>query len=144
MLDKIEYTIADKLAEHHLYPYGKEIFINIFRNFSHFPLNLQDLGIKDQGITITYLALVIRYCFNQDKTEFLSFYRQILQQIKASPAAKLRYNLSVETFLGCILYYYHPVNVKNILSSVEVQDIFNSKERYEFQIKKNTVLLYTI
>jgi hypothetical protein len=64
MLDKIEYTIAENLAENHLYPYG--------------------------------------------------------------------------------LFYYHPVDIKNILSTIEVDDIFNVKERYEFEIKKKTVLLYTI
>ena len=144
MLDKIEYTIAEKLAEKHLYPYGKEIYVSIFRNFSHFPLNLNELGIEGQGKTITYMALVVNHCFNKEKIEFLSFFKKVLKEIKESSAASLRYNLAVETFLGCILYYYHPVDVKNILSSIDVQHIFNSKERYEFQIKKKTVLLYTI
>ena len=144
MLDKIEYKIADTLAQHHFYPYGKEIYVNIFRNFSHFPLNLKDLGIEGKGTTITYMALVVRHCIGKEKIEFLTFYKKILQELKKSSVASLRYNLAVETFLGCILFYYHPVDVKNILSSIEVQDIFNSKERYEFQIKKKTVLLYTI
>jgi len=144
LLDKIEYKIAGKLAEHHLYPYGKEIYVNIFKNFSHFPLNLKELGIEGKGTTITYMALVVRYCIGKEKIEFLNFYKKILQELKNSSVASLRYNLAVETFLGCILYYYHPVDVKNILSSIEVQDIFSSKERYEFQIKKKTVLLYTI
>jgi hypothetical protein len=144
MLDKIEYTIAENLAEHHLYPYGKEIYVNIFRNFSHFPLHLNDLGIKGEGTTITYLALVVRHCLGKQKSEFISFYKNVLHELKESAVVKLKYNLAVETFLGCILYYYHPVDVKNILSSIETQDIFSSKERYEFQIKKKTVLLYTI
>jgi hypothetical protein len=144
MLDKIEYKIAENLAEHHLYPYGKEIYVNIFRNFSHFPLNLKDVGMNGTGTTITYMALVIQHCFNKEKIEFISFYKKILQEIKDSSVAQFRYNLPVETFLGCILFYYHPVNVKNVLSSIDVQNIFRSKERYEYEIKKQTVLLYTI
>jgi hypothetical protein len=144
MLDKIEYRIAKNLAEKHFYPYGREIYINIFKNFSHFPLSLKDLNIKDQGRTITFIALVIFHCFDHEKTEFISFYKKILKELKTSPVAKIRYNLSVETYLGCILYYYHPVDIKNILSSVQVDNIFNDKERYEYEIKKKTVLLYTI
>jgi hypothetical protein len=144
MLDKIEYKIARNLAEKHHYPYAQDIYINIFKNFSHFPLVLQDLGIQDQGTTITYMALVIWRCFDHGKTDFLSFYKKILQELKESPIAKMRYNLAVETYLGCVLYYYHPVNIKNILSTMEIDDIFNDKERYEYEIKKKTVLLYTI
>jgi hypothetical protein len=144
MLDKIEYKIATDLAEHHLYPYGKEIYVNIFRNFSHFPLKLKDLGINDQGDTITYLAFVVRHCLGKEKIEFLAFYKQVLQELKNSPAAKLRYNLDVETFLGCVLYYFHPVDVKNVLSAIELEHVFRSKERYEYEIKKKTVLLYAI
>lgn len=144
MLDKIEYTIAENLAEYHLYPYGKEIYVNIFKKFSHFPLSLQKLGIDEQGKTITYMALVVRHCFGKEKTDFITFYRKILNELKESAVAKLRYNLAVEAFLGCVLYYYHPVDIKNLLSSLEVEDIFTSKERYEYEIKKKTVLLYTI
>jgi hypothetical protein len=144
MLDKIEYKIARNLAENHHYPYAREIYINIFKNFSHFPLVLQDLGIQDQGTTITYMALVIWRCFDHGKTDFSKFYKKILQELKESPVAKMRYNLAVETYLGCVLYYYHPVNIKNILSTMEVDDIFNDKERYEYEIKKKTVLLYII
>ncbi|MCK4559862.1 MAG: hypothetical protein KAV45_08775 [Calditrichia bacterium] len=144
MLDKIDYRIARNLAENHHYPYAREIYINIFKNFSHFPLKLQDLGIQDQGTTITYMALVIWRCFDHGKTDFSKFYKKILQELKESPVSKMRYNLAVETYLGCVLYYYHPVNIKNILSTMEVDDIFNDKERYEYEIKKKTVLLYTI
>ena len=144
MLDKIENTIAENLAERHLYPYGREIYVNIFKHFSHFPLNLKDLELKGEGTTITYMALVIRHCFDKEKIEFITFYKKILQDLKDSSVAKFRYNLAVETFLGCVLYYYHPVNIKNLLSSFQVGDIFNSKERYEFEIKKKTILLYAI
>lgn len=144
MLDQIEYRIAKKLAEHHFYPYGREIYINIFKNFSHFPLKLKKLDIKEEGTTITFMALVILKCFDHVKTDFPGFYKKVLLELKESPAAKLRYNLAVETYLGCILFYYHPVDIKNILSAVQVDDIFNDKERYEYEIKKKTVLLYTV
>lgn len=144
MLDIIEYRIARKLAEHHHYPYGQEIYISILKKFSHFPLNLSDLEMRKEGKTITFLALVISECFKQEKSDFQSFYKNVLNTLKNSPVAKLRPNLSVETFLGCILYYYHPVDIKNMLSSVQVDDIFNDKEKYEYEIKKKTVLLYAL
>jgi hypothetical protein len=144
MLDQIEYRIAKNLAEHHHYPYGREIYINIFKRFSHFPLKLQDLNINDQGTTITLMSLVIYRCFEYGKKDFPELYKKILEKLKDSPVAKIRYNLAVETYLGCVLYYYHPVEIKNILSAVQVDDIFNDKERYEFEIKKKTVILYAI
>jgi hypothetical protein len=144
MLDQIEYRIARNLAEHHFYPYGREIYVNIFKSFSHFPLSLKGLEIKGQGDTIIFMALVIFHCLDHEKTDFPSFYKKMLQILEESPVAKMRNNLSVETYLGCILYFYHPVNIKNILSSVQVDEIFNDKERYEFEIKKKTVLLYTV
>ena len=144
MLDKIEYKIAEELAEHHLYPYGREIYVNIFRKFSHFPLQLKDLGMEGEGRTITFLALVVSYCFGKEKIEFISFYKEILKDLKSSSVATLKYNLEVETFLGCVLYYFHPVDVKNLLSTIELEHVFRSKERYEFEIKKKTVLLYAI
>ena len=144
MLDQIEYRIANDLAEHHFYPYGREIYIDIFKNFSHFPFRLKDLGMTEEGKTITYMALVVLSCFHKEKNDFISFYKKILNELKESPVSKFRYNLAVETYLGCLLYYYHPVEIKNILSAVQVDDIFNDKERYEFEIKKKTVLIYTI
>jgi hypothetical protein len=144
MLDKIEYSIAKKLAEHHHYPYGQEIYINIFKNFSHFPLNLRDLEMKETGNTIIFMALVILYCFKHKKSEFRRFYENVLYDLQKSAVAKLRNNLAVETYLGCVLYYYHPVDIKNNLTSVYVDDIFNNKERYEYEIKKKTVLLYAL
>jgi len=53
MLDKIEYRIAGRLADHHLYPYSRDIYTNIFRHFSHFPISIKELGIEGEGKTIT-------------------------------------------------------------------------------------------
>ena len=144
MLDKIEYNIAKKLAEHHHYPYGQEIYMNIFKNFSHFPINLRDLNIKDNGTTVTYLALVVMNCFKYKKTDFPGLYKNVFETLRKSAVSKQRENLAVETFLGCALYYYHPVDVKNFLSTVYVEDIFNDKEKYEYEVKKKTVLLYMV
>ena len=144
MLDQIEHKIARNLAEHHLYPFGMEIYMNIFKRFSHFPILLEDLKINGPGISIAYIPFVVLRCFDQDKSDFLNLYKKILQEMKDSPVAKLRYNLAVETYLGCVLYFYHPIDIKNILSSIDVKEIFNDKERYEYEIKKKTVLLFTI
>ena len=34
--------------------------------------------------------------------------------------------------------------VKNILSSINVDELFNEKEKYEYELKKKTILIYTI
>ena len=144
MLDKIEYQIAGKLAEHHLYPYGREIYINIFRKFSHFPLKLKDLGIAGDGKTITFMAYVIVFCFDSKKEKFLPFYKSILSQLEPQIRTLFPYNIAVETFLGCVLYYYHPVDVKNVLTTFQARSIFNDKQIYEYKLKKNTLLIHAI
>jgi hypothetical protein len=144
MLDEIEYRIAAKLAEHHLYPYGREIYINIFRKFSHFPLRLKDLGIKGDGLTITYMAYVILFCLDKKKETFLPFYNKIQSELAPVINRFYPYDISVETLLGCILFYYHPVEVKNVLSSLQVDSIFNEKQQYEYELKKKTLLIHAI
>lgn len=144
MLDKIEYRIAKKLSEYHFYPYGQDIYVGIFRNFSHFPLNLKDIDMDGEGKTITFLALVVHTCMLNQKEELFSFYYKILNILKEKAAAYLQQNITVETLLGCILYYYHPVEIKNVLSTLDVSDIFDDNEIYEYELKKNTILIYTI
>jgi hypothetical protein len=144
MLDKIESHIAAKLADHHLYPYGREIYINIFRKFSHFPLKLKDLGIAGDGKTITFMAYVILFCFDSDKENFLLFYRNILSKLEPHIQTLFPYNIAVETFLGCVLYYYHPVDVKGVLTSFQPESLFNEKQQYEYELKKNTLLIHAI
>ena len=144
MLDQIEYRIAKRLSEHHLYPYGQDIYISIFRKFSHFPVNLEDLCINGEGKTITFLALVVETCMSNKKEEFIKFYNKILGILKEKSATCIQRSITVETLLGCILYYYHPVSIKNILSSLNVDELFNEKEKYEYELKKKTILIYTI
>ena len=77
MIDKIEKQIAYRLALQHNYPYAQEIYLNIFKKFSHFPLNLSDINIKDEGDTITFLALVVYKCFKLKHMPFLDLYKYI-------------------------------------------------------------------
>lgn len=144
MLDKIEYRIAKQLSEYHLYPYGQDIYISIFRNFSHFPIKLEEIGISGEGKTITFLALVVDTCMLYKKEGFIKFYHKILKHLKEKNVTYFERSFNVETLLGCVLYYYHPVNIKAFLSSLNVDDIFNEKEKYEYELKKNTILIYTI
>lgn len=144
MLDQIESDIAQKLAERHLYPYASNIYINIFRAFSHFPLSLDDLEINDSGKTITYLALVIKTCQENHSTSFMELFDNILLLMTEKAKPFLIQNLKVETFLGCILYYYHPSQIKSALQSIGVKKIFNQEEMYEYSFKKKTVLMYAI
>jgi len=144
MLDKIEYRVAAKLAEYHLYPYGREIYINIFRKFSHFPLRLKDLEIKGDGLTITFMAFVTLFCLDRKKGDFLPFYKKILTELEPILQRFFPYDISVETYLGCILFYYHPVEVKNVLASLHVDAIFDEKQQYEYELKKKTLLIHAI
>ena len=144
MLDQIEYRISARLSEHHLYPYGRDIYINIFRNFSHFPIRLEDLSIKGEGETITFLAYVVLACLEHKRDKFLLFYRRLLGELQPKVAPYFPYNISVETFLGCILYAYHPVEIRSVFSSIDVDEFFNEKEKYEYELKKNTVLIHAL
>lgn len=144
MLDKIEFKVAQQLSEYHHYPYAREIYINIFRYFSHFPLRLDDLAIKGSGSTITYMAYVCMYCLEKRKESFLPFYQKILAELEPKVKPLFPYNISVETFLGCILFYYHPVNIKHTLWSFEVDSLFTEKELYEYELKKKTLLIHAI
>ncbi len=144
MLDKIEFRIAAKLAEHHLYPYGREIYINIFRKFSHFPIKMEDLGIKGDGLTITFMAYVTLFCLDQRKENFLPFYKKILAELEPKIRPYFPFNISVETLLGCVLFYYHPVEIKNVLLFFNPDTLFDKKEKYEYELKKKTVLIHAI
>ena len=99
MLDQIESAIALKLADRHLYPYASNIYTNIFRAFSHFPLRLDDLEINDSGKTITYLALVIKTCQENHSTSFMELFDLVLVLMSERAEPYLIQNLKVETFL---------------------------------------------
>jgi len=145
MLDKIEYHIARNLADRHNYPFAQNIYISIFKSFSHFPIKLKDIGIYNEGNTITFMALVVLKCLGREKNGFLDLYNDILQQLKLNVEQYFPQDIDVETFLGCALYYYHPVNIKNDLSSVDMlEKIFDEKQMYEYEMKKKTILMFTV
>ena len=87
MLDLIEYQIAERLSEHHLYPYGRDIYIKIFRHFSQFPLRLEDLAIKGEGQTITFLAYVVMVCLDGPHDKLLVLYQRALDIIQQKVVA---------------------------------------------------------
>ena len=138
MLDQIEFRIAARLADHHNYPYSRDIYSNIFRSFSHFPIKLVDVGIAGVGKTITLMALTVLTCFDTKEKTFSELYAVVLQNLKERAAQFFPGNIAVETFFGCILYYYHPANIKNILSTMEVSKFFSKEELYEYKFKKKT------
>ncbi len=144
MLDKIDYKIAKELSEYHMYPYSQDIYLNIFKHFSHFPLKLRDIGIEGEGTTITFMALVILRCLNNHGNDLPEQYEKILREFKLSVAPYFPQNISVEIFLGCLLFYYHPVDVKNTLSTVEADKIFDKNEQYEYELKKKTILMFVV
>ncbi|MFC2088897.1 hypothetical protein ACFLSX_04785 [Calditrichota bacterium] len=144
MLDKIEFRIAKDLADRHFYPFAQNNYISIFRSFSHFPLNLKDVGITADGTTITYIALVVFRCKEQKKNEFSDFFNSILTKMKNEDAKDINRDITVETFLGCLLYYYHPAQLRNKLSSINIKNFMDEKHIYEYNLKKKTILLYAI
>ncbi len=144
MLDKIEYRIANRLAERHFYPYGQDNYINIFRKFSHFPLKLEDINLKGEGTTITFIALVIHICFDQKYNEFIDFHKSVQNVLNSQAAKFCTQDITVETLLGCILYYYHPAQIRNRLSTINLTNYFDESHMYEFNFKKETILMYTV
>ena len=106
MLDQAEKIIAQRLADHHYYPFGTEIYLNIFRHFSHFPLPLRDLDTDLPGESVTYLALVVYECLSRRTTNFLDLYESVLAKYRLIVADYAPEDRTVETFLGCILFIY--------------------------------------
>lgn len=144
MLDKIEYSIANRLAERHFYPYGQNNYINIFRKFSHFPIKLEDINLKGEGSTITFMALVVHKCFEQKHDEFMEFYQGVHDVLQNQAAKYFPQDIVVETLLGCILYYYHPTQIKSKISTLQINKYIDESHLYEFNFKKETVLMYAI
>jgi len=68
----------------------------------------------------------------------------MLEKIQEKVAACFPFNTSVEILLGCILYQYHPIQLKTIFYSFNVDQLFNAKEKYEYELKKNTILIHTV
>lgn len=144
MLDKVEYRISKELAEHHFYPFAEHNYLNIFNAFSYFPIDFKDIGIKEEGKTVTFLALVVYFCFRYRKNNFNETYQSVLSELKEIAQQYFPQDIVVETFLGCILYYFHPSDLKSKLSSIEAIKFFNNEQLYEFDLKKKTILIYSM
>ena len=143
MLDQIENQIARNLADRHLYPYAQNIYLDIFKAFSHFPLKLKDVDLDGEGHTITFLALVVKTCFDKKVSSFLHLYQEVLEKLMPL-SQKMVQDVVVETYLGCMLYYYHPVHLRSQLGKNSAAGFFSEKERYEYELKRKTILIFAI
>ena len=144
MLDKLEHKIAKDLADHHFYPFAEHNYLNCFNAFSYFPVNFKDIGINEEGKTVTYLALVVYFCFRNRKSSFEETFQVVLEKLKNLAQPFISQDIMVETFLGCILYYYHPSDLRNKISSINTSKIFNKEQKNEYELKKKTILIYSI
>lgn len=146
MLDQIDYQIAEELAEHHNYPYAQNIYSDIFKAFSYFPISLSKVDIEAEGESIVFIALVIRECLNRhgSNEEFEMLFRKIFSELKYKAAEYMPQDITVETFLGCALYYFHPLDLRSSLFTINLGKFFNDKQLHEYEIKKRTVLLFVV
>lgn len=144
MLDKIERRIARELADHHNYPYGQEIYTSIFKAFSYFPLSLKQMRITGEGQTIIFLAMVVLNCLEFREKDIFKRYHTLLERYKKTVVPIYPQDISVETFLGCLLYTYHPVDLRSAFASIDITPIFDKKQQYEYDLKKKTILIYAI
>ena len=144
MIDILDNEIAQRLAEKHNYPYAKDIYLNIFKKFSHFPIYLNELEIEQKGNTVSFIALVVLSCFSQKKTRNSDMYITILEQLKETVQPIFPQDITVETYLGVVLYLHNPINIRNELTRVDTNILFDSKQKYEYELKKKTILLYAL
>ena len=144
MLDQMDNLTAQKLAEHHHYPFAQNIYQNIFKAFSYFPLNLSDIGRDGPGKTISCIALSTLYCLENKENSIFKIFRNALGYMEEHAAPSYPQNISVETFLGCVLYFYHPSQLKSALTTLDVSIFFNIREINEYELKKKIILIFTV
>jgi hypothetical protein len=144
MIDELDNQIAQRLTEKHNYPYAKNIYVNIFKKFSHFPIKLSDLNLVGAGNTISFIALVVLRCFNYGSARDSNLYENILKQLKEQVQPLFPQDITVETYLGTILFLHNPINIKNELTRVDTNKLFDSNQKYEYELKKKTILLYAL
>ncbi|MBN2423460.1 MAG: hypothetical protein JXR46_07965 [Calditrichaceae bacterium] len=146
MLDRIDYQIAEELAEHHNYPYAQNIYSDIFKAFSYFPISLSKLNIESESESIVFIALVIRDCLKRHgrNDDFELLFRKILSEMNYKAAEHMPQDITVETFLGCALYYFHPLDLRSSLFTIDLKRFFNNKQLHEYEIKKKTVFLFVV
>jgi hypothetical protein len=144
MLDLMDNRIAVELAEYHLYPFAQNIYHDIFWTFSHFPLPLKEVYPGGEGETITLVALVVSFCLKQPRNPFPELYQKALTYSRQKAQPHFPQDVTVETFLACLLFKYHPTDLHDAIVSLEAGSYFDDKQIYEFNLKKKTVLLNAV
>ena len=144
MIDQADYRVAKRLAERHFYPYAENIYSNIFKAFSHFPLSIKKIALDLPGDTITLLALSVHFCFDSRSKEFDALFKEILEKLKPLVSNIHPQDITVDVLLGCFLYYYHPSEIRNQLSSYPSEQRLTQKQQYEFELKKKTFYIHII
>lgn len=144
MLDQIENQIAYQLAQKHNYPFSQNIYINIFRSFSHFPITMSDIGLEGMGKTITYMALVVLKCYEIEGHTLPELFQKVLKELKPLVESYYPQDCTVETFLGAALFFSHPSSIKSDLGDKDVKIMFTEEQLYEFELKKKTIYINTI
>jgi hypothetical protein len=71
-------------------------------------------------------------------------YITILEQLKETVQPIFPQDITVETYLGVVLYLHNPINIRNELTRVDTNILFDSKQKYEYELKKKTILLYAL
>ena len=144
MIDQMDKTVARQLAERHLYPYSQNIYQSIFKYFSHFPVDLQDINIKGQGVSITVMAWSILSALQMRFRPFEILNTEIYAHIRSNIPAYFPQDPIIDVFFGSILFQYHPAQVKNALSLINAENRFDSRQLYEYELKKRTLFIYIV
>lgn len=144
MIDLMDFRVAHALSEHHLYPFAENIYVKIFRSFSHFPLPLSDLKLEGEGHTITLIALVVLNSLKLHCSSFSELYPKMLGWTKEEAQPIFPQDTTVETCIGCMLYLYHPADLHDAMAMFDPENIFNQKQMYEYEFKKKTVLMNAV
>jgi hypothetical protein len=144
MIDQADQEIARQLAEHHMYPYAKDIYQAIFKSFSHFPISKKDIDLRIAGETITVMAWAALLSFQTDHTDFEDLHRRINAAIKEKIPPYFPQDPMIDILFGCLLYQYHPSQVRNALSILNIHEILDSQQRYEFELKKRTLYIHIL
>jgi len=144
MIDQADYRVAKRLAERHFYPYAENIYNNIFTAFSHFPLSINKIGVGLEGKTVTLMALCVHFCFDANNKKFDMLFEEELDKLKSLTANLHPQDITVDVLLGCFLYYYHPSEIRNQLSSYPLEQRLTPKQQYEFELKKKTFYIHIV
>ncbi|HID39921.1 MAG TPA: hypothetical protein EYP36_10475 [Calditrichaeota bacterium] len=144
MVDQADYRVAKQLAERHFYPFAENIYINLFKAFSHFPLPIRIVSAGLEGETITLMALSVHTCFNSSNKAFDILFDSTSLKLKQLVSGFHPQDITVDVLFGCFLYYYHPSEIRNQLSSYPADQRLTEKQQYEFELKKKTCYIHIV